>query len=108
MKGLGENPKEVTVLPHSQTLIGPDDSHGSSTLFDKSFHTFSFLVGSSEGWRVGSGQVRVARGSALLLSSHGRGICSVFPSREPGLSGDFWGSQEGCQGAFRPEPLLPS
>ena len=27
---------------------------------------------------------------------------SVFPSREPGVSGDFWGSQEGCQGQFRP------
>ena len=27
---------------------------------------------------------------------------SVFPSREPGVSGDFWGSQEGCQGPFRP------
>ena len=23
---------------------------------------------------------------------------SVFPSGEPGVSGDFWGSQEGCQG----------
>ena len=23
---------------------------------------------------------------------------SVFPSREPGVLGDFWGSQEGCQG----------
>ena len=22
---------------------------------------------------------------------------SVFPSGEPGVSGDFWGSQEGCQ-----------
>lgn len=57
MEGLGENPKEVTVLPYSQTLIGPHDSHGSSTLFDESFHTFSFLVGGSEGWRMGSGQV---------------------------------------------------
>ena len=27
---------------------------------------------------------------------------SVFPSGDPGLSGDFWGSQEGCQGPFRP------
>ena len=27
---------------------------------------------------------------------------SVFPSGEPGVSGDFWGSQEGCQGPFRP------
>ena len=27
---------------------------------------------------------------------------SVFPSREPGVSGDFWWSQEGCQGPFRP------
>ena len=27
---------------------------------------------------------------------------SVFPSREPGVSGEFWGSQEGCQGPFRP------
>ena len=27
---------------------------------------------------------------------------SVFPSWEPGVSGDFWGSQEGCQGPFRP------
>ena len=27
---------------------------------------------------------------------------SVFPSGEPGVSRDFWGSQEGCQGTFRP------
>ena len=27
---------------------------------------------------------------------------SVFPSREPFLSGTFWGSHEGCQGPFRP------
>ena len=27
---------------------------------------------------------------------------SVFPSGEPGVSGDFWGSQEGCQGPLRP------
>ena len=27
---------------------------------------------------------------------------SVLPSREPGVSGDFWGSQEGCQGPSRP------
>ena len=27
---------------------------------------------------------------------------SVFPSREPGVSVNFWGSQEGCQGPFRP------
>ena len=33
---------------------------------------------------------------------------SVFPSREPGVSGNFWGSQEGCQGPFRPrDPCLP-
>ena len=25
---------------------------------------------------------------------------SVFPSGEPGVSGDSWGSQEGCQGVF--------
>ena len=25
---------------------------------------------------------------------------SVFPSGDPGLSGDFWGSQEGCQDRF--------
>ena len=25
-----------------------------------------------------------------------------YPSGEPGVSGDFWGSQEGCQGPFRP------
>ena len=25
----------------------------------------------------------------------------VFPSREPGVSGNFWVSQEGCQGPFR-------
>ena len=29
-------------------------------------------------------------------------VPSVFHSREPGVSGDFWGSQEGCQGPFRP------
>ena len=27
---------------------------------------------------------------------------SVFPSGDPGVSGDFWGSQEGSQGPFRP------
>ena len=27
---------------------------------------------------------------------------SVYPSREPGVSGNFWGSHEGCQGPFRP------
>ena len=27
---------------------------------------------------------------------------SVFPSREPGVSGNFWGSHEGCQGPFCP------
>ena len=26
---------------------------------------------------------------------------SVFPSREPGMSGNFWGSHEGCQVPFR-------
>ena len=26
----------------------------------------------------------------------------VVPSREPGVSGNFWGSQEGCKGPFRP------
>ena len=30
---------------------------------------------------------------------------SVFPSGEPGVSGDFWGSQEGCQGPSRPSGL---
>ena len=29
---------------------------------------------------------------------------SVLPSGEPGVSGDFWGSQEGCQGPFRSLP----
>ena len=38
---------------------------------------------------------------------------SVFPSGETGVSGDSWGSQEGCQGPFRPSgrnrglPLRP-
>ena len=27
---------------------------------------------------------------------------SVFPSREHGVSGNFWGSQVGCQGPFHP------
>ena len=27
---------------------------------------------------------------------------SVFPSGDPGVSGDFWGSKQGCQGPFRP------
>ena len=27
---------------------------------------------------------------------------SVFPSGEPGVSGDSWGSQEGCQGLENP------
>ena len=31
---------------------------------------------------------------------------SVFPSREPGVSGDFWASQQDCQGPFRPSGPL--
>ena len=34
---------------------------------------------------------------------------SVFPLRLPGVSGDFWGSQEGCQGwrrKWQPTPVL--
>ena len=42
----------------------------------------------------------------------GEGACitqpSVFPSGEPGVSGDFWGSQEGCQGPSRPSGLSNS
>ena len=33
---------------------------------------------------------------------------AVFPSGEPGMSGDFWGSQEGCQGPSRPSGRTPS
>ena len=33
---------------------------------------------------------------------------SVFPSGEPGVSGDFWGSQEGCQGAMIIYSAAPS
>ena len=29
-------------------------------------------------------------------------VPSVLPSREPGMSGNFWGSHEGCQVPFRP------
>ena len=32
------------------------------------------------------------------------GLQNPFPSGEPGVSGDFWGSQEGCQGPSRPLP----
>ena len=28
--------------------------------------------------------------------------CLLVPSGDPGVSGDFWGSQEGCQGPFCP------
>ena len=41
--------------------------------------------------------MRVARGSASWLS-HGK-WCLL---QNPGVSGDIWGSQEGCQGPFRP------
>ena len=37
------------------------------------------------------------RGSEEAVPGH-----SVCPSGEPGVSVDFWGSQEGCQGPFRP------
>ena len=30
---------------------------------------------------------------------------SVFPSGEPGVSGDFWGSQEGCHMQVRKQQL---
>ena len=37
------------------------------------------------------------RGSDEAVPGH-----LVVPSREPGVSGNFWGSQEGCKGPFRP------
>ena len=33
---------------------------------------------------------------------------SLFLSGEPGVSGDFWGSQEGCQGPSRPSAQVQS
>ena len=33
---------------------------------------------------------------------------SVLPSLDPGVSGDFWGSQECCQGPFRPSGSMNS
>ena len=57
------------------------------------FYIFSYLLSKAIGCFSG-----------CLMSSAGlqklfRGIYSAFKC---GVSGDFWGSQEGCQGPFRP------
>ena len=41
-------------------------------------------------------------GTPLGLAQRKRASPRGDPSVEPGVSGDFWGSQEGCQGPFRP------
>ena len=56
--------------------------------------TPGFLPGESHGQRSLEGSEEAVPGP------------SVFPSGEPGVSGDFWGSQEGCQGPFRPSGRL--
>ena len=48
----------------------------------------------AEGQVLGNQEGR--RGSDEVVSGP-----SVFPSREPGVSGNFWGSQERCQVLFR-------
>ena len=56
-----------------------------------------------EGWNSGErsfpplGKMRPLPATASQEKSH-----VPFPSGEPGVSGDSWGSQEGCQGPFRP------
>ena len=57
---------------------------------------------------------RAEQGTSLETPSRARASScqavagpSVFPSGEPGVSGDFWGSQEGCQGPFR-KGFLPT
>ena len=47
-------------------------------------------------------QERILECHTLLQAEEAVPGPSVFPSREPGVSGDFWGSQEGCQGPSRP------
>ena len=55
----------------------------------------------STGFGAMAGQVLCAQ--AWKPSSQHAGE-TVFPSGEPGVSGDFWGSQEGCQGPVRSGP----
>ena len=43
----------------------------------------------------------VGAGSAIPLPA------GVFPSGEPGVSGDFWGSQEGFCRDLRELPMVP-
>ena len=68
-------------------------------------------------WQAACPQLRLHEGQAEA-TIHGASEeavpgPSVFPSGEPGVSGDSWGSQEGCQGPFRPSgrnrglPLSP-
>ena len=40
-------------------------------------------------------------GDAVGLKGLPREVGGRVPSGEPGVSGDFWGSQEGCQGPSR-------
>ena len=35
-----------------------------------------------------------------------KNLPAMHPSGDPGVSGDFWGSQEGCQGPSRPSGRL--
>ena len=55
------------------------------------------LLRTTQGNRLSCRDQEGRRGSDEAVPGH-----SVFPSREPGVSGNFWGSQEGCQGPFRP------
>ena len=59
----------------------------------KAGNPFQTTQGNRLSWRDPEGR----RGSEEALPGP-----LVFPSREPGVSGNIWGSQEGCQGPFRP------
>ena len=56
-----------------------------------------FPFQTAQGYRLSCRDQEGRRGSEEAVPGP-----SVFPSGDPGVSGDFWGSQEGSQGRFRP------
>ena len=62
------------------------------------------ILGCEVKWALGSITTNKASGGDGIPVDSEEAVPgpSVFPSGDPGVSGDFWGSQEGCQGPFRP------
>ena len=91
--GLGNRGHSACGTTHGARLEFPRDAGLILMCAGKAGNPFQTTQGNRLSCRDQEGR----RGSDEALTGP-----SVFPSREAGVSGNFWGSHESCQGPFRP------